>query len=116
MLSNKASAVITNVPGPQRPIYLLDRRIREMHFWVPQSGTIGLGISLFSYAGEVHVGVIADRGLVPVPHAIVDRFTAEFERLALLTVLGFGHTRAPRLRRARPAPAAGPGVAAQPRG
>jgi WS/DGAT/MGAT family acyltransferase len=114
MLSGKASAVITNVPGPQRPIYLCDRLVREMHFCVPQSGTIGLGISLFSYAGELQLGVIADRGLVPAPHAIADRVTAEFERLLLLTVLGSSHMRAPRFPRPRPSPAPDPGSA--PRG
>jgi diacylglycerol O-acyltransferase / wax synthase len=114
MLSGKTSAVITNVPGPPRPMYLCDRLITEMHFCVPQSGTIGLGISLFSYAGELQFGVIADRGLVPSPHAIVDGFGAEFERLLLLTVLGISHMRAPRLPRVRRGPA--PGAGARPYG
>ncbi|HXQ63734.1 MAG TPA: wax ester/triacylglycerol synthase family O-acyltransferase [Steroidobacteraceae bacterium] len=114
MLSGKASAVITNVPGPPRPIYLCDRLISEMHFCVPQSGTIGLGISLFSYAGELQFAVIADRGLVPSPHAIVDGFGDEFERLLLLTVLGIAHMRAPRLPRAGAARARGPGNPPQP--
>jgi diacylglycerol O-acyltransferase / wax synthase len=116
MLSGKSSLVITNVPGPQRPIYLCDRRVAEMHFWVPQSGSIGLGISVFSYAGEVHFGVIADRGLVPAPHAIADGLAAEFERLLLLTVLGVAHMRAPRLRRARPNPPHAPAGRAPPQG
>jgi hypothetical protein len=59
-----------------------------MYFWVPQSGTIGLGVSILSYAGQVHFGVIADRHVVASPAAIVDRFTAEFERLLLATMVG----------------------------
>jgi hypothetical protein len=43
---------------------------------------------VLSYAGDVHFGVIADAALVPDPHALVDAFGPEFERLLLLTVLG----------------------------
>lgn len=88
ILSRKASVVISNVPGPREPLYLCGKRILEMHFWVPQSGSIGLGISILSYAGEVHFGLIADAGLIADPHRIVDAFGAEFERLLLLTTLG----------------------------
>jgi len=95
MLSAKASAVISNVPGPREPLYMCDQRVSEMYFWVPQSGTVGLGISILSYAAEVHFGLIADRNLVPEPHALVDGFGAEFERLLLLTILGAAHCAGP---------------------
>src|SRR5262249_14103512 len=39
--SSKASAVMTNVPGPTAPIHLLGRKIVKPMFWVPQSGRIG---------------------------------------------------------------------------
>jgi len=45
-------------------------------FWVPQSGRLGLGISILSYAGGVMLGVATDEGLVPDPERIV----AEFEK------------------------------------
>ena len=41
-------------------------------FWVPQSGRLGLGISILSYNGEVMVGVASDAGLVPDPERIVE--------------------------------------------
>jgi hypothetical protein len=50
-------------------------------FWVPQSGRLGLGVSILSYAGEVMVGVASDAGLVPDPQTIVDGFHAELEAL-----------------------------------
>ena len=56
---------MTNVPGMQHPIYLAGKRIVEMAFWVPQSGGIGLGVSILSYDGRIHFGVITDEGLVP---------------------------------------------------
>ncbi|MCZ8132658.1 MAG: wax ester/triacylglycerol synthase family O-acyltransferase [Steroidobacteraceae bacterium] len=90
-LSRKASAVVSNVPGPRERLYLCGRPIDEMYFWVPQSGSIGLGISVLTYVDEVLFGVVADRTLLPEPHRIVDGFAAEFERLLLLTLLGAAH-------------------------
>jgi diacylglycerol O-acyltransferase len=73
----KVSAVMTNVPGPRKPIYLAGQRLRGLMFWVPRAGDIGLGLSILSYAGEVHVGIATDAGLMPDPQAIVDEFQAE---------------------------------------
>jgi WS/DGAT/MGAT family acyltransferase len=88
LFSRKASAVVSNVPGPQAPLYLCGQRISEMYFWVPQSGTIGTGLSVLTYAGQVYFGVISDQQLVPEPHEIADRFGPEFERLLLATTVG----------------------------
>jgi WS/DGAT/MGAT family acyltransferase len=93
MLTRKSSAVISNVPGPRAPLYFCGQRVREQFFWVPQTGSVGLGISVLTYVGDVQFGIMTDRGLIPSPHAIVDGFAAEFERLALLTVLGAMHLR-----------------------
>lgn len=88
LFSRKATAVVSNVPGPQAPLYMCGQRVTEMYFWVPQSGSIGLGLSILSYAGQVHFGMIADRTLVPSPAEVVARFPAEFEKLLLATVVG----------------------------
>jgi diacylglycerol O-acyltransferase / wax synthase len=73
----KVSAVMTNVPGPRKPIYLAGQRLRSLMFWVPRAGDIGLGLSILSYAGDVFVGIATDAGLMPDPQAIVDEFHAE---------------------------------------
>ena len=78
---SKASVVLTNVPGPREPLYLAGEPLRRAMFWVPQSGRLGLGISILSYAGEVLVGVASDAGLVPDPGSIVDGFHSELEEL-----------------------------------
>jgi diacylglycerol O-acyltransferase len=83
-LSSKASAVMTNVPGPAEPLSLAGRRLSRMMFWVPQSGDIGLGVSILSYAGGVQFGVIADRGLCPEPQRLIDAFQPEFDTLMLI--------------------------------
>ena len=88
LLGQNASAVMTNVPGPQQPRYFAGLRIAEMNFWVPQSGGIGMGVSILSYDGRIQFGVITDAGLVPDPGQLVSRFHDEFERLLWLTLMG----------------------------
>jgi len=78
---SKASAVMTNVPGPREPLYLAGRRIGACMFWVPMSGHLGLGISILSYAGGVMVGVASDAGLVPDPERVVAAFERELKLL-----------------------------------
>ena len=87
MFSRKASAVATNVPGPQMPLYLGGRKITDMMFWVPQTGSIGLGISILSYNGQVHFGLIADAKLMPDPDSVIRRFRPEFEKLLYLALM-----------------------------
>ena len=87
LLGANASAVMTNVPGPQHPLYFAGRRIVEQDFWVPQSGGIGMGLSILSYDGRIQFGVITDSGLVPDPDKIVGRFAAEFDKLMWLTLM-----------------------------
>jgi WS/DGAT/MGAT family acyltransferase len=86
-LARNASAVMTNVPGPQEPLYLAGAKIGGFMFWVPQSGDIGMGVSILSYNSLVQFGLITDRGLVPDPDRIIGRFGSEFEKLVLTTLL-----------------------------
>ncbi len=87
LLARNGTAVMTNVPGPAEPLYLAGRRIDSVLFWVPQSGDIGLGVSIMSYNGAVQFGVITDRGLCPDPENVVTRFVGEFEKLVLTTLM-----------------------------
>lgn len=80
-LANKCTAVVTNVPGPQRDLLLARRAVRGLMFWVPQRADIGVGISILSYAGKVQVGIIADSQLVPDAGDLVTAFEQEFEAL-----------------------------------
>ena len=80
-LGQKFTAVMTNVPGPRERLFVAGAPMRQMMFWVPQSGRSSLGISILSYAGEVSLGVAADQSLVPDPGRIVEGFHEEFEAL-----------------------------------
>jgi len=88
LFSRKATTVATNVPGPQMPLFLAGCKVKEMMFWVPQTGSIGLGVSILSYMGKVHFGLISDAKLVPDPDAIIQRFRPEFEKLLYLALMG----------------------------
>ncbi|WP_164007927.1 WS/DGAT/MGAT family O-acyltransferase [Pyxidicoccus trucidator] len=79
---SKATLVATNVPGPREAVSVAGTKLGGLTFWVPQAGHLGLGVSLFSYAGQVTVGVAADAGRVPDPHALIRAFHDEMEALA----------------------------------
>jgi diacylglycerol O-acyltransferase / wax synthase len=81
ILARKASAVMTNVPGPQTPLFVGGAKVKQMLFWVPQSGDIGLGVSILSYNGGVQFGVITDTELCDDPQSIIDGFEPEFNKL-----------------------------------
>jgi WS/DGAT/MGAT family acyltransferase len=87
LFGNKTTAVMTNVPGPRDRLKFLGSTLEQTMFWVPQSGNIGLGVSILSYGGGVQFGVITDAGLCPQPRKIIDEFVPEFARLSLVTLM-----------------------------
>jgi diacylglycerol O-acyltransferase len=87
LFAKKATAVMTNVPGPAKPLALCGSTVRQTMFWVPASGNIGVGVSILSYAGGVQFGLITDRKLCPEPQDIIDRFEPEFQKLLLVTLM-----------------------------
>jgi WS/DGAT/MGAT family acyltransferase len=87
LFSKKTTAVMTNVPGPREKMKLCGSTVEEALFWVPQSGTVGLGVSILSYGGGVQFGVVSDSTLCPDPQKIIDQFEPEFAKLALVTLM-----------------------------
>jgi len=87
LFAKKATAVMTNVPGPSAPLKFCGATLRQTMFWVPASGDIGVGVSILSYGGGVQFGLITDKKLCPDPQAIIDRFEPEFEKLLFVTMM-----------------------------
>jgi hypothetical protein len=83
--ATKTSLVLTNVPGPRAQLTLSGVPVSRIVFWVPQSGRMGLGISIFSYAGDVTVGILSDAAVIPDPDALVTDLAAEYRELETLT-------------------------------
>jgi len=87
LFSKKTTAVMTNVPGPREKLKFCGSTLEQSLFWVPQSGTVGLGVSILSYGGSVQFGVISDTTLCPDPQQIINQFEPEFAKLSLLTLM-----------------------------
>lgn len=87
LFAKKTTAVMTNVPGPREPLKFCGSTLRQNMFWVPQSGHIGMGVSILSYGGGVQFGLITDKALCPEPQRIIDRFAPEFAKLLWVTMM-----------------------------
>jgi diacylglycerol O-acyltransferase / wax synthase len=84
MLSGKSTAVMTNVPGPRKTVYLAGTPVRTVLVWAPTSGHVGMSVSIFSYRDSVTVGLMVDSKLVPDPRTIVGQLERELDALARL--------------------------------
>ncbi len=87
LFGKKTTAVMTNVPGPREKLKFCGATLEENMFWVPQSGDVGVGVSILSYGGGVQFGLITDEGLCPSPQAIIDEFEPEFAKLSIVTLM-----------------------------
>lgn len=83
-LSASSSAVMTNVPGPRRALRFAGRTLEQVMFWVPRAGSIGLGVSILSYADRVLVGFAVDAAHVSDPRGLVRAFEAEWSGMLAL--------------------------------
>ena len=83
VFSAKATLVVTNVPGPGHALHLGGRRMAGVIAWPPQTGSIGLGVSVISYAGQVVLGLMADERTVPDPDALLADLRAELHDLGV---------------------------------
>lgn len=71
--------VITNVPGPQLPMYFCGAELKGIYGLAPLAHTVGLVISQFSYNGKLFFGIVADRDIVPDPDFLVQCLEDSFE-------------------------------------
>ncbi|MGK2939974.1 MAG: wax ester/triacylglycerol synthase family O-acyltransferase [Solirubrobacteraceae bacterium] len=72
---------VSNVPGPDIPLYLLGRRVRALFPAVPMWSGHGLTVGALSYYGNIHVCVYADRGVVSDATQIADDIALAAHRL-----------------------------------
>ncbi len=73
--------VITNVPGPPRPLTVAGAPLLAHVGAAPVFDGLGLLLAVFSYAGQVSIGVTADRTVLPQPAAFAARLTAALDEL-----------------------------------
>lgn len=82
MFTDKGTMVISNLEGPTTERLLAGNRMTDLLFWVPQTGNIGLGLSIVSYAGKIRFGLFADQKLVRQPQRMMDLCCDHFRKLA----------------------------------
>jgi diacylglycerol O-acyltransferase len=93
------NVVVTNVPGPQFPLYLMGHRLLALYPVVPLARRQALGIAVMSYDGQLGFGLLADYDALPE----LETIARELERAiaALASAAGLGGPRESKLRRAR---------------
>jgi WS/DGAT/MGAT family acyltransferase len=80
--SGPINTIVTNVPGPQFPLYLQGARLLELYPQVPLMETLGVGIALASYDGNVHWGFNSDPDVVPDADVFVEQIRAAYARVS----------------------------------
>jgi diacylglycerol O-acyltransferase len=76
------NTVVTNVPGPQFPLYSCGARLVTINGFGMVHDGMGLMNVVSSYCGEVIVSVTADRDMVPDPAFYADCVASSFDDLA----------------------------------
>lgn len=75
------NAVVSNIPGPREPLYVLGRPLRAAYPAVPLARAHGLSVGVLSYRDVLHVGLYADPGVVPDVEEVARDFTCSFDSL-----------------------------------
>ena len=87
-VADGATALVTNNRGPATALHLDGRCCVYWVSWAPQRASIGLCITVFTYAGHVRCSVSADTSCVPEPDRLVELFSSELD--ALIGLAGWG--------------------------
>ena len=74
--------VVTNVPGPQFPLYMLGRRLDSVFPLVPLAENTALGIALMSYDGQLNFGVTADFDAIRDVDVVAEEIQSSIEEIA----------------------------------
>jgi diacylglycerol O-acyltransferase / wax synthase len=82
--------VVTNVPGPQLPLYILGRELQAIYPQVPLALKQGLGIAIMSYNGGLHFGLLGDYDALPDIEELATDLDAAIDALALAAGLSEG--------------------------
>jgi WS/DGAT/MGAT family acyltransferase len=98
------NVVVTNVPGPQFPLYVLGRELERLYPMVPLAENTALGIAIMSYNGQLNFGLTADYDALPDVETLADGLRSAIAELAEAAVAPSGDRveRAP-AERSRPA-------------
>ena len=89
------NVVVSNIPGPQPPVWMLGCRLREAYPIVPLADRHALSIGFTSVAGGAFFGIYADRDAAPDAELLADDIGAALDELAELAPRGSRREAAP---------------------
>ncbi len=90
--------VVTNVPGPQFPLYMLGRELEAIYPMVPLARNTALGIALMSYNGQLNFGLTADYDTLADVETLVEELRSSIEELLACAASPAGNGRGGRPR------------------
>ena len=73
--------VVTNVPGPQFPLYVLGRELEAIYPMVPLAENTALGIAIMSYNGQLNFGLTADYDALADVETLADELRSSIDEL-----------------------------------
>jgi hypothetical protein len=76
------NVVVTNVPGPQLPLYMLGRELDALFPMVPLAKNTALGIAIMSYNGQLNFGLTADYDALDDVEILAEELHSSIEELA----------------------------------
>jgi diacylglycerol O-acyltransferase len=77
--SRRASLVVSSLAGPTVPLRVAGQVLRSIIVWAPAAASVGLSLTFFGYAGELHLGVLADDAVIGRPEELVAAFEAALD-------------------------------------
>ncbi|MDB5971212.1 MAG: acyltransferase [Hydrocarboniphaga sp.] len=80
-VAGKAAAVVSNLRGPDDELVFAGAGLKSVVFWPPQTGEVGIGVSMLSYTGQVTIGLCCDSAVLAEPHRVIAAFQAEIDEL-----------------------------------
>jgi diacylglycerol O-acyltransferase len=77
--SRRASLVVSSLAGPTQPVRVAGQALRSVVVWAPAPASVGLSLTFFGYAGDLHLGVLADDAVIGRPEELVAAFQASLD-------------------------------------
>lgn len=81
-LINKVSCTVTQIPGPNMPVYLNGKMSKMMTCWAPRKTESGLSISITNHGGQIHVGLVTHHLQINDPSLLLTEFEREVADLS----------------------------------
>ena len=81
-----ANLIVTNIPGPQVPLYCLGAEMLEVYPLAPLSRNLTINIAVLSYCGQLHFGLVGDGAAAPDLELLAGGIEDAFEELHTLAM------------------------------